>query len=82
MIIALGIFYFAERLSKKFTQLVIFVCIESMQGWKKIHHFIKKYIMNEKVGHSQTLHYHVCVIYFPNMEIVYQIETQYIFQII
>ena len=82
MIIALGLFYFVERLSKKFTQLVIFVYQESRQGWKKIHHFIQRYIMDERVGHSQTLHCHGCMIYFPNMESVCQIETQYIFQII
>jgi hypothetical protein len=82
MIIALGIFYFAERLSKKFTQLVIFVYQESRQGWKKIHHFIQRCIMDERVGHSKTLHCHGCVIYFLNMESVWQIETQYIFQII
>jgi N6-adenosine-specific RNA methylase IME4 len=82
MIIALGIFYFVERLSKTFTQLVIFIYQEPRQGWKKIHHFIQRYIMDEGVGHSLTLHFHGCVISFPNMGSVCQIETQYIFQII
>jgi hypothetical protein len=38
--------------------------------------------MDKRVGHSQTLHSHGCVIYFPSMESVCKIETQYIFQII
>jgi hypothetical protein len=29
-----------------------FVYQESRQGWKNIHHFIQKYIMDERVGHS------------------------------
>jgi hypothetical protein len=44
--------------------------------------FIQRYIMDQRVGHSQTLHCHGCMISFPNMESVCQIETQYIFQII
>jgi putative lipase involved disintegration of autophagic bodies len=82
MIITLGIFYFAERLSKKFTQLLIFVYQESRKGRKNIHHFIQRYIIDERVGHSQTLHCHGCVISSSNMESVCQIEKQYIFQII
>jgi hypothetical protein len=38
--------------------------------------------MDERAGHSQTLHCHGCVISFPNMESVCHIETQYIFQIV
>jgi hypothetical protein len=51
MINALGIFYFAEILSKKIVELVIFVYQESKQDWKKILRFIQRHIMDERVGH-------------------------------
>lgn len=55
MIIILGLYLYVERLSNYFIQWVIFVYQESKKIWKRIPHFIQKYVINDSLGHYQTL---------------------------